>query len=309
MLPLRALLLALIALTPLAAQPAGESHDAPRLAASLAEAGRVWNAFLNRASLSCGIYRLSAGATDGQSPHDRDEVYYVIAGKAALQVGDQRHDATPGKVLFVAAGAEHRFVDIEEDLTLLVFFSSAIPARGGMAAGPRPTEQTPYDEHSGRGSARIFYWYADSSAGQFTIDYGRPAWNPSYVAFLQKPGGPRWRLGENHWTNLDTNIPLTIGGVDLEPGLYYLVLQHDADAGLQLVALDPQQVRSRRLDAYEANETTGGTVIPLTREDAPHSGRLQIDVTVDRSEQHRGDLTIRFGPHRLTAPVVMRPAD
>ncbi len=34
-------------------------------------------------------------------------------------------DAFPGAVLFVEAGAQHKFVDIEEDLELLVFFAPA----------------------------------------------------------------------------------------------------------------------------------------------------------------------------------------
>jgi quercetin dioxygenase-like cupin family protein len=49
-----------------------------------------------------------------------------------LEVGEQRTPAVPGAVLFVAAGAEHRFVEIEEDLEVLVFFSKAAP---GAPAG------------------------------------------------------------------------------------------------------------------------------------------------------------------------------
>ena len=36
-------------------------------------------------------------------------------------------DVSPGDVLFVAAGLDHRFHDIEDDLDLLVFFSAAKP--------------------------------------------------------------------------------------------------------------------------------------------------------------------------------------
>ena len=302
-----------IALLPAAAAaqtpPAAEAFSVPSIEAELAEAGKSWRQFLTRPSLSCGVYRLAAGATDKQSPHQLDEIYYVVSGRATLQVGDQNHDSEPGSVLFVPAGASHRFVDIEEDLTTLVFFSAVRPTRGGMAAGPRPTEQTPYDEGSERGSARIFYWFGSDSAGQLNLDFGQPAWQPSYEAFLSRPSGVRWRFGENFWTTLDTNIPLEIAGVQLDVGQYYLVLENSKAEGLRLIALDPQEIRKQRLDAYQAPETTGGIAIPLDHDKVGSPAtRLQIDLRVDRSEKHRADLVIRFGPHVLTAPVLMQPA-
>lgn len=81
--------------------------------------------FLRVPSMSLGLYRLPAGGEDQQSPHQQDEVYYVLAGKARLQVGDETHPALPGALLFVPAAAEHKFVEIEEDLELLVFFAPA----------------------------------------------------------------------------------------------------------------------------------------------------------------------------------------
>jgi len=258
--------------------------------------------------MSCGLYRLAVGATDDQSPHQLDEVYQVLSGRATLEVGGKRLDAKPGSLLFVAAGTPHHFTDITAELSTLVFFSAARPTRGGMAAGPVPTEQTPYGEASERGSARVFYWFGNSSAGELNINFGRPEWKASYGAFLTRPSGRRWRFGENFWTTLDTNIPLQISGVDLDIGQYYLLLENSKADGIRMIALDPQGVRERRLDAYEAAKTTGGIALPLAHEQGrPPVHRLQIDLTVDRSEKHRAVLRIRFGPHELTAPVLMRP--
>ncbi len=81
--------------------------------------------FLRVPTLNCGLYRLKAGAKDGQVPHDEDEVYYVLEGKGRLRTGDQEHDIGPGSVLFIRADAIHSFVEIDEDLTLLVLFASA----------------------------------------------------------------------------------------------------------------------------------------------------------------------------------------
>lgn len=89
-----------------------------------AASGKPWLPFLKVPSLYCGMYVLKAGAGDPQNPHQDDEVYYVESGRAKIRVNDEVHDALPGSVIFVKAGAQHKFHDIEEDLKLLVFFSS-----------------------------------------------------------------------------------------------------------------------------------------------------------------------------------------
>ena len=84
---------------------------------------RSWVSFLDRKSMSAGIYRLTAGSQDGQSPHALDELYYVVEGKAGFEAGGERFEARAGSLLFVAKNVEHRFVDIEEDLVVVVFFA------------------------------------------------------------------------------------------------------------------------------------------------------------------------------------------
>jgi mannose-6-phosphate isomerase-like protein (cupin superfamily) len=89
--------------------------------------GMLYREFLRVPSLSCGIYCLPAGAKDLQSPHDEDEVYYVISGSGRLQVGGEERSVGPGSVLYVQATEEHSFFEIDEDMTLLVFFASGGP--------------------------------------------------------------------------------------------------------------------------------------------------------------------------------------
>jgi mannose-6-phosphate isomerase-like protein (cupin superfamily) len=76
-------------------------------------------------SLSLTVARWPAGSIDDQTPHTEDEVYYVLNGRAALVVEGLSTDVVPGSVAFVAAGDDHRFVDITEDLEVLVFWSPA----------------------------------------------------------------------------------------------------------------------------------------------------------------------------------------
>jgi mannose-6-phosphate isomerase-like protein (cupin superfamily) len=84
--------------------------------------------FLRVPNLSCGIYSLPAGASDLQAPHDEDEVYHVLSGRARVRVSGEEQTVGPGSILYVPATAEHSFCEIEEDLTLLVFFASGGPS-------------------------------------------------------------------------------------------------------------------------------------------------------------------------------------
>ena len=89
------------------------------------EAGKLYLEFLRVPALSAGVYVLPAGAPDPQRPHNEDELYYVIRGRARMQVGDEHQEVAAGSVIFVAARVEHRFYDIEEELAVLVFFAPA----------------------------------------------------------------------------------------------------------------------------------------------------------------------------------------
>jgi mannose-6-phosphate isomerase-like protein (cupin superfamily) len=95
-----------------------------------AERGRQYHEFLRVPDLSAGLYVLEAGGTDPQSPHTEDELYYVVAGRAMMTVGDETRPVVPGTTVFVAATVPHKFHDIAERLELLVVFG---PAEGDRA--------------------------------------------------------------------------------------------------------------------------------------------------------------------------------
>lgn len=86
--------------------------------------GEPYREFLRVPSLSCGIYTLPAGARDLQGPHDEDEVYLVIRGRGRLRVDGEDRAIGAGSILYVRATSEHSFFEIEEDVTLMVFFAS-----------------------------------------------------------------------------------------------------------------------------------------------------------------------------------------
>lgn len=68
---------------------------------------------------------MSPGSIDPQSPHRQDEMYYVIRGRGCFRAGGQETEVSAGSVLFVGAEVEHKFYDIEEELSVLVFFAPA----------------------------------------------------------------------------------------------------------------------------------------------------------------------------------------
>jgi mannose-6-phosphate isomerase-like protein (cupin superfamily) len=85
---------------------------------------------LKTGDLSFGTYSLPAGADDGQRPHTEDEIYVIVSGKATFWTPGQAVPVGPGSAVFVPAREPHRFTDITEDLTTLVFFG---PAEGSRA--------------------------------------------------------------------------------------------------------------------------------------------------------------------------------
>jgi mannose-6-phosphate isomerase-like protein (cupin superfamily) len=90
----------------------------------------LYHEFLHRPSMSLGLYVLPAGGTDPQRPHGEDEAYLVLRGRARIRVGAESRAVEPGSVVFVPAHVEHRFLDITEELSLVVMFA---PAEGSAA--------------------------------------------------------------------------------------------------------------------------------------------------------------------------------
>jgi mannose-6-phosphate isomerase-like protein (cupin superfamily) len=110
-------------------EPPVERFDAASLEAARAElqhrTGELYLEFLRRDSMSCGLYVLEAGADDPQEPHHEDEVYVVLGGRGRLLVDGEDQPVGPGSVVFVARTVPHRFHDVSERLSLLVFFAPA----------------------------------------------------------------------------------------------------------------------------------------------------------------------------------------
>ena len=73
---------------------------------------RVWQ----RGSLDVAFAR--PAHPKEQTPHTQDEIYVMVRGRGVLMHDGKREPFEPGDILFVAAGIEHQFQDVSEDLAL-----------------------------------------------------------------------------------------------------------------------------------------------------------------------------------------------
>jgi quercetin dioxygenase-like cupin family protein len=89
------------------------------------ESSKLYREFLRAPALSAGLYVLPKGGTDPQKPHQEDEMYYVIRGRGRFTADGEDREVSAGSVIFVAAEVEHRFHEVEEELSVLVFFAPA----------------------------------------------------------------------------------------------------------------------------------------------------------------------------------------
>jgi mannose-6-phosphate isomerase-like protein (cupin superfamily) len=84
------------------------------------ENGEAWRVLFEHGSLEIEIY--APRGRDPQQPHSRDELYVIISGTGYFLNGDERHPFKPGDLLFVPAGAVHRFEDFSDDFATWVMF-------------------------------------------------------------------------------------------------------------------------------------------------------------------------------------------
>jgi mannose-6-phosphate isomerase-like protein (cupin superfamily) len=82
--------------------------------------GPPFRRLLRHGSLEVEIYK--PVGEDLQTPHARDEVYVVIAGRGDFVCDGERQPFEAGEVLLVAAGVEHRFENFSDDFSTWVLF-------------------------------------------------------------------------------------------------------------------------------------------------------------------------------------------
>jgi len=95
--------------------------------------GRLSKQVLNTPGLEARWYR--PPNPDPQTPHDRDEVYVVVAGQGEFVRAQARVSFSPGDLLFAAKGEAHRFENYTPETALWVIFGPGAEATSGPAIG------------------------------------------------------------------------------------------------------------------------------------------------------------------------------
>ena len=174
------------------------------------------------------------------------------------------------------------------------------------------------DPPDDRGSARLLYWNstAKAAAGQVAFNYGRPVWRKDYedpAKFDALTKGKVWRMGSNFWSNLYTDLPITISGKSIKPGLYFLGLERSADgSSWSLAFIDPVKVRKARLDAFQIQRATVEFTAPMnTAAAAPNTvEKLTIVLTgLENDSPKNATLKVSWGHLALSAPVKVTVGD
>ena len=81
-----------------------------------------FHTFINKDSLATGVLVLKPGEEDTQTPHDSDEVYYVLSGNGFLRIKEKDYKVSKDKLFFVAKDVEHYFHGNTKELKVLYFF-------------------------------------------------------------------------------------------------------------------------------------------------------------------------------------------
>ena len=81
-----------------------------------------FDTFINKESLAAGVLVLKPGEEDTQTPHESDEVYFVISGNGFLKIKNKDYKVSKNKLFFVAKDVEHFFHGNTKELQVLYFF-------------------------------------------------------------------------------------------------------------------------------------------------------------------------------------------
>ena len=182
----------------------------------------------------------------------------------------------------------------------------------GEAQGKNKAIRVLHGEHlDERASTRILYWNieADKAQGELVIEYRRNGWmkvHDDAAYFDRMTLGKPWGLGENHWTTLDTNVPLRIGNRHVAAGYYYLGLYRSADGGTwSLIFLDPVKVRQGRPDPLEINEAPHEFIVPMKLEGSSQVSEL-LAITLSHQKENPPNVTLKVAWGRLQLSALLQ---
>ena len=143
-------------------------------------------------------------------------------------------------------------------------------------------------------------WEKTQSGGQryadgkwIVVDYGRPLLRGRSGIFgaggdygkTVSDGSPVWRMGANDTTRLTTQVPLTIGGTTIQPGVYNAFAELKPGAWTLVLSTQPRQPK------YDPNDKV---LLYGSYNYDPKFDVLRAPMTVRQSDTSVEQLTIGF---------------
>jgi mannose-6-phosphate isomerase-like protein (cupin superfamily) len=96
--------------------------DTKQYLKNLGKGKSYFHTFINKENLAAGIIRLEPGQEDAQTPHESDEVYYIVNGNGFLNIAGKDYAVSEGMSYYVGKDIEHRFHGNTKELVVLYFF-------------------------------------------------------------------------------------------------------------------------------------------------------------------------------------------
>jgi hypothetical protein len=192
---------------------------------------------------------------------------------------------------------------------------AALSSRSG--AQVREGTWTPAVDSMDRGYSSISYWTyredgVEIGGGRISVEHGKPSWPAALEekrSFDAATLGKLWRLGNNKWTTLDTNLPLRFGDRRIEPGIYYLVLERPAAESWRLAFVSPEAVRPGLGDAWDTQarpkEVPLLFSVPLRYGTTASKPELDVTLGLSDSDLSAGWMRIEWGPHSLVTDFLV----
>jgi mannose-6-phosphate isomerase-like protein (cupin superfamily) len=97
-------------------------YDTNQYIKEIQKTDNYFHPFINRENLAAGILVLQPDEKDTQTPHESDEIYYIVRGDGFLKINKKDYPVSEGKVFFVEKDVEHYFFGNTKELVAIYFF-------------------------------------------------------------------------------------------------------------------------------------------------------------------------------------------
>lgn len=99
------------------------TFDIKKYVKELEHSDSYFHTFINKPNIAAGVLSLDPGEDDTQTPHDSDELYYIIKGNGFLKINNSNYSVEEGTAYYVQKNVPHKFFGNNIQLIALYFFS------------------------------------------------------------------------------------------------------------------------------------------------------------------------------------------